>query len=318
MYKLMYPEFLFLIFIPVLLRLLPPIRKSFPSLYFPVAGNIENVKQTGTSKYNKILHFFVYLFTYVGWCLWCITLTAPSYQPLPEKKIVNKRNILLATDISLSMGTCDWIDTNLGERISRWEAVKKLNEQLITVRNEDRFAYIVFGQEAYLVVPFTSEPRIIPEMQKKIQLGDAGLKTNIGNAIAIASQHFKSDSITKKVMILITDGLDTQDGISPIQMAEEAAKDSIVIYTVAMGNPSEGFNNINHKQLEKISDLTGGKMFLASNVDDLHHVVEEIDKLEPMEFTTINEPPVKPLYIYPLSISLLMFAFVICVKLFEY
>lgn len=318
MYKLLYPEFLFLVFIPVLLRLLPPVNRGIPALYFPAAGSVGDMFSGSTPKRDKILHFLTGLLMYIGWCLWCVALTAPSYQPLPEAEIVNKRNILLASDISLSMETCDWFDVEQGKRISRWEAVRKLNEQLIAARHEDRFAYVVFGQEAYLVVPFTSEPELVLEMQQKIQLGDAGLKTHVGNAIAVSSQHFRSDSIAGKVMILVTDGLDTQDGISPMQMAEEAAGDSIVIYTVAMGSPSEGFRNVDHRQLEKIAECTGGRMFLASSVDDLHHVVEEIDRLEPMEFATMNELPVKPLYIYPLSISLLMFAFVICVNLFKY
>lgn len=314
MYKLIYPICLWLLLLPLLLRLLPPVVWRHQALYFPAADLTMEEQATKRKFPQHLFHFMQWLFLYLGWGAWCLALSAPAYFPPPEKEVKQRRNILLATDISLSMDTKDWHDAKSGKPISRWDAVKRLNGQFIKARQGDSFAHVVFGQEAYLQVPFTSEPDIIIRMQEQLRLGDAGPKTSIGNAIAVAAEHFRSDSVTRKMMVLITDGLDTGEGISPFQMAEQAAKDSITIYTVAMGSPKEGFKNVDHKQLEQIARVTGGKAYLASSPEDLQTILQEIDKSEPMEYVIKNDLPPKELYMYPLALSLLIFAIAIGVN----
>lgn len=306
MYQLTYPEYLLLLTMPFIVRLLPPLRRRQHALRFP---SVTAVRESGAhpALIVRLLGCLKWIYLYIGWAAICIAACHPVSHPEPEKEIKERRNILLATDISLSMDTRDWYHPTHGKPISRWEAVKELLARFTASRPGDRFAHVVFGQEAYLQVPFTQDARVLVEMQEKIQLGDAGPKTSIGNAIAVAAKHFKSDSITRKMMLLVTDGLDTQDGISPVQMAEEAAKDSVRIYTIAMGSPEKGFGNVNHRQLEQIASQTGGRCFLASSADDLKKVIQEIDAAEPVEYVLRKEVPVRPLYPYPLVLALGIF-----------
>lgn len=307
MYKLLYPECLGLLLLPFVLLLFPPLRWEHRSLRFPAACMVGAAVGARTTAGGKLLRLLKWIFLYLGWMAWCIVLCAPVYVPHPEKEIKEQRNILLATDISLSMDTRDWHDPEDGKPMSRWEAMKKMTTYFINARQGDRFAHVVFGQEAYLQVPFTQDAQVILQMQEKVRLGDAGPKTSIGNAIAVAIRHFDSDSITRKMMLLVTDGLDTQNGISPVQMAEEAAKDSVRIYTIAMGNPEEGFGNVDHGQLNQIASLTGGKSFRASSQEELQKIFNEIDATEPMEYVVQKELPVRPLYPYPLAVALVIF-----------
>lgn len=315
MYRLLYPGFLLLLALPFILLLLPPLKWKHRSLRFPAAAMVGRAIQLqNENPGSRIAHFLKFLFLYLGWIAWCLTLCAPVYIPHPEKEIKERRNILLATDISLSMDTRDWYDPQGGEPISRWEAVKKMTADFINARRGDRFAHLVFGQEAYLQVPFTQDPQVIIQLQEKVRLGDAGPKTSISNAIALAMKHFDSDTITRKLMLIVTDGLDTWDGISPVQMAKEAAKDSVRIYTVAMGNPDEGFRNVNHGQLAQIASLTGGKSFLASSTAELKAIFHEIDAIEPMEYVERKEVLSRPLYPYPLALALGIFGIVMVIK----
>lgn len=313
MYQLTYPECLLLLTVPFIVRLLPPLRRRQHALRFP---SVISVREDGAHS-TLIVRMFgclKWIYLYLGWAAICIAVCYPVCHPESEKEIKERRNILLATDISLSMDTRDWYHPIHGKPISRWEAVKEMVARFTASRPGDRFAHVVFGQEAYLQVPFTQDVRVLVEMQEKIQLGDAGPKTSIGNAIAVAVKHFKSDSITRKVMLLVTDGLDTQDGISPVQMAEEAAKDSVRIYTIAMGSPEKGFGNVNHRQLEQIASQTGGRCFLASSSEDLKKVMQEIDAAEPVEYVLRKEVPARPLYPYPLVLALGIFGTAAIVK----
>lgn len=306
MYQLTYPECLLLLAAPFVVRFLPPLRRRRCALRFP---SVTAARDGGVrpALHARLFGCLKWIYLYLGWAAICIVLCHPVCLPEPEKEIKERRNILLATDISLSMDTRDWYHPVHGKPISRWEAVKEMVARFTASRPGDRVAHVVFGQEAYLQVPFTQDTRVLVEMQEKIRLGDAGPKTSIGNAIAVAVKHFQSDSITRKVMLLVTDGLDTQDGVSPVQMAEEAAKDSVRIYTIAMGNPEKGFGNVNHRQLEQIASLTGGRCFLASSPGDLKKVIQEIDATEPVEYILRKEVPVRPLYPYPLALALGIF-----------
>lgn len=307
MYELLYPHFLFLLILPIILLMFPPLKLRHASLFFPVAHSwVAPGHNLGLRK-NHVFSIAKWIFLYVGWLAWCLTLCGPVYIPPAEKEIKEQRNILLATDISLSMNTRDWQDSKNGNRLSRWDAVKLMISDFINARPGDCFAHVVFGQEAYLQVPFTQDPQVITKLQEKVRLGDAGPTTSIGNAIAVSLKHFHSDSITRKVMVLVTDGLDTQNGISPLQMAKEAAKDSVRIYTIAMGSPSEGFKNVDHEQLSEISSLTNGKTFLASSMTDLKNILLDINTIEPTEYVLLKDIPGRELYYYPLTLALGIF-----------
>lgn len=313
MYQLIYPECLLLVVVPFIVQLLPPLRRRQRALWFPSVTVIRE-NDVRPALHVRLFGFLKWIYLYLGWAAICIALCHPIWLSEPEKEIKERRNILLATDISLSMDTKDWYHPVHKKPISRWEAVKEMVARFTVSRPGDRFAHVVFGQEAYLQVPFTQDARALVEMQEKIRLGDAGPKTSIGNAIAVAVKHFKSDSITRKMMLLVTDGLDTQDGISPVQMAEEAAADSVRIYTIAMGSPEKGFGNVNHRQLEQIALRTGGKCFLASSTDGLKKVMQEIDAAEPVEYVLRKEVPARPLYPYPLALALGIFGTVAVVN----
>lgn len=313
MYKLLHPEWLFLLLLPVVLLLLPAIRSGNTAIYFPAFRHSLRVKSSQT-RLNRYLYRLI---LYIGWIAACIALSSPVFIPEPEMEVKEQRNILLATDISLSMDTRDWYDDSLKTNISRWDAVKNMVTFFTDIRKGDRFAHLVFAREAYIQVPFTQDLQVITELQENIKLGDAGSKTLIGNAIGVAIQHFKTDSVTRKMMLLITDGLDTNDGVSPSMMAEAAARDSVKIYTIAMGSPDKGFQNVNHRDLNKIAGITGGKSFHASSLEELKGVFDEIDKLEPMEYEVPKDVLVVSLYPYPLSVALILFSFLMLIQLIK-
>jgi Ca-activated chloride channel family protein len=250
--------------------------------------------------------FVEFLLLYFAWFCITLALCSPVLTPPPTIETKEARHILLATDISLSMDTRDWRDTVMKRPISRWDAAKEMTNYFIKARSGDYFAHVVFGNEAYLQVPFTTDPEVINLMTENIKVGMAGQKTSIGNAIGVSLEHFKSDSIAQRIMILITDGLDTQDGISPIQMAELAKTDSVRIYTIAMGSPSDGFKNINHDELKKISSITNGKSYQASSLPQLKAILDEINVLEVMEYEVIKEHPKQLLFYYPLFVGLII------------
>ena len=128
----------------------------------------------------------------------------------------------------------------------------------------------------------------------------AGQMTNIGKAIVKGIEMFDQDTIKTKVMLVLTDGVDSGTEILPLDAADLASKDSIHVYTLGIGNPENSGSDLDENTLREIAELTDASYFRAIDTDNLEQVYTELDKLEPIEFEEESFTPVTLLYIYPL------------------
>jgi len=248
--------------------------------------------------------FLQFLILILIWILILGALASPQIVGEPEKQIKTARSMMVAVDISGSMETRDW--TIDGERVSRWDAVRSIMENFIERREGDRMGLIFFGSQAYLQVPFTRDLQLVNNMLQEVEVGMAGQRTAIGNAIGRSIRLFEADSTEKKVLILLTDGVDSGSEINPVQAATTAAADSIIIYTIGMGDPNSNLFEIDEKSLKEIASVSGGEYFLAIDSEALDKVYETIDELEPIEFEDESYRPVKLLYYWPLAGALIL------------
>lgn len=245
--------------------------------------------------------FLQYLSLFLIWLTGLVALSSPQIVGEPEKKIKTARSLMIAADISASMSTRDW--EIQGEKTTRWEAVKSVMDEFIQRRQGDRLGLIFFGSQAYLQVPFTTDLDMVSGMLKETEVGMAGQRTAIGNAIGRSIRLFQADSVNKKVLILLTDGVDSGSEINPVQAARTAALDSIVIYTIGIGNPGAGLFQVDERTMKQIAQETGGEYFLALNHDELDRAYKTIDRMEPIEFEDESYRPVRLLFYWPLAVG---------------
>lgn len=119
--------------------------------------------------------------------------------------------------------------------------------------------------------------------------------TAIGDGIATAVNRLKESKAKSKVIILLTDGMSNTGSIDPLSAAEIAELYGIRIYTIGAGTigmapmPVRTPFGMQYQQMEvqideallqKISALTKGKYFRATNKQKLKEVYNEIDKME--------------------------------------
>jgi len=211
---------------------------------------------------------------------------------------------MFAIDLSGSMATTDW-EIN-GKRATRWDAVKDVMAGFIKKREGDRIGLILFGTQAYLQVPFTSDLNVVNNYLQESEVGMPGERTAIGNAIGLGVKLFDADSTDRKVMILLTDGVDSGSEINPIQAARTAAADSVVIYTIGIGNPVAKIFDVDEPMMKQIAKDTNGKYFLAIDEKQLEDVYKTLDELEPIEYEEETYKPATLLYYYPLGIVIIL------------
>ena len=95
----------------------------------------------------------------LGWILWALIVLAlarPQYFEPPLSRVVPTRDLMLLVDLSGSMDVVDFTNSE-GDTVDRLTAVKEVLDDFLTRREGDRVGLIVFGNAAFVQVPFTQD-----------------------------------------------------------------------------------------------------------------------------------------------------------------
>jgi Ca-activated chloride channel family protein len=201
-------------------------------------------------------------------------------------------DIVLTLDLSLSMQAADI-------KPRRFEATKQVVDDFIRRRPNDRIGAVIFGRDAYTLLPLTTDHEALRNMIGELELEVIdGRGTAIGNGIGVALNRLRKSTAKSKVVILATDGDSNSGNVSPTQAAEFARSLGVKVYTILMGQSGEapiltgrdlfgrpvfdrGNFPINPELLKKVATETGGAAFQTSDRAGLEKSFHTIlDKLE--------------------------------------
>jgi Ca-activated chloride channel family protein len=205
----------------------------------------------------------------------------------------NGIDIILALDVSGSMEAMDF--TLNGKQSNRLEVVKDVVAKFVVQRLDDRIGMVAFAGRPYLAAPLTNDQEWIAKRLQDVRIGQVEDGTAIGSAIVSSVDHLRDSDAKSKVVILLTDGVNTSGSINPLTASEAAKALGIKVYTIGAGTngeapyPVRGFFGtqmqmvkveIDEKTLGAIADATGGKYFRATDTDSLEKIYEVINQLE--------------------------------------
>ncbi len=231
--------------------------------------------------------------------LMVIAIARPQTTSTDEKVEKEGIDVILAMDISGSMEACDF-------KPNRLEASKQVASEFIQARENDRMGIVLFSGESFTQCPLTTDRATLVNLMQQIKNGIIDDGTAIGLGLANSVARLKDSDAKSKVVILLTDGMNNCGQIEPITAAEIAATYGIRVYTIGVGtNGTAPFPvtdvwgrktyqdmevDIDESTLRKISAITDGKYFRATNNQALKEVYQQIDKLEKtkMESMTIS------------------------------
>ncbi len=303
-FEIAYKWVLLLLPLPLLVYwLMPVLRKQRSALLAPFFKRAANVSHQHPKHRAWISRKSIFAWIMLTACWICLLCAASSPQLVgqPSKKTRTVRSFLIAADISFSMAQKDWAIN--GKTMTRWDAVKFLLKDFITERKSDQVGLEMFATHAYLQAPLTTDLNTIDWLLDQTEVGMAGQMTSIGEAIAFGIKIFREDTIKQRVMLLMTDGVDGGTDILPLDAADAAKRDSILIYTLGIGNSVSGGYAIDEKLLTQIAEATGGKYFRADGPKQMQAVYAELNKLHPIVYEEESYKPVVLLYKYPLALA---------------
>ena len=231
-------------------------------------------------------------------------------------------DIMVVLDVSNSMLVRDI-------KPSRLEKAKQEIRSIIDRLQGDRIGLVAFAGEAFVQCPLTldySAARMLLEAMDNSSVSVQG--TSISSAIETATESFSQKEKKHKVMLLLTDGEDQVGAVE--EMAKQARRDGIKIYTVGIGSPAGepipvldrkgnqvGFkkdesgevivSRLDEPTLQQIALATGGKYYHATAGElELDRIFAEISKLEKKELEGTLVTRYDDRYQWPLLAAILL------------
>jgi Ca-activated chloride channel homolog len=138
-------------------------------------------------------------------------------------------DVVVAVDTSRSMLAPDLPPTRL-------ERARLACIDLMRVAHTDRLGLVAFAGSAFLQCPLTFDSEAF---RLSLSALDTGIipqgGSSLAGAIQTATESFKKDEDNHKVLILLTDGEDHEEGA--VEAAKEAAKAGMKIFTIGVGTP---------------------------------------------------------------------------------
>ena len=309
MFELAYPWLLTLLPAPLLVWwLLPAYREPRESVRAPFFQELSDQAglKPSTGAVTLQRNIGQKLLLPLTWALIVVAVARPQWVDDPITQIESARDLMLAVDLSGSMETEDFVDPE-GARIDRLAAVKLVLEDFVSKRETDRLGLVLFGNAAFVQVPFTRDHNVFLQLLDETQIGMAGPQTMIGDAIGLAIKAFESSEADQRVLILLTDGNDTGSRVPPPKAAEIASQNEITIYTIGVGDPaSAGEAPLDEETLKQIASTTEGQYFRANDLEELDQVYTQLDELEPLDFETFSYRPRYELYQWAVGAYLIL------------
>lgn len=194
-------------------------------------------------------------------------------------------DIMLCLDVSGSMYGTDLLPNRL-------EASKEVAKNFVRERPGDRIGIVVFGNNGLTMCPLTTDNSALIEQINNITTTDlTGAGTVIGTGIATSINRLKDSKSKTKIIIFLSDGVNSGGAISPETSIELARVFKIKIYTIGIGSnnkinvirqtPSRERNfEFDEQLLMRMAEITGGQYSHAGNGEDLKEAFENISNLE--------------------------------------
>lgn len=302
MFEFSYPWVFVLLILPFIIHKLPwYYMANRAALRISFKEDIDAITQgksavTGISRasfWQKVLLGMVYILVLTA-------LAKPQYIGEPLSKEISQRELLVAIDLSGSMSTMDFKDSN-GTSIDRLEAVKMVLGNFFKARKGEKIGLILFGSAAFVQAPFTQDLSALEHLLSELNIGMAGPQTAMGDSIGLAVKMFQDSNVTDRMLILMSDGDDTGSKVPPLTAAKLAMKNGVSIFPIAIGDPKNaGEHPIDTETLKEIANTTKGKFYYAWNTEELSDIYKQIDKLKPKEVKEITHRPKFDLFMYPL------------------
>jgi Ca-activated chloride channel family protein len=203
-----------------------------------------------------------------------------------------KQEILLfrREDIPVSLGL---IIDNSGSMRQKRASVEAAALALVKDSNPEDEVFIVnFNDDAYIDNPpgkdFLTD---IKDMQEALARIDSRGGTAMRDAIAKSIEWLKKAHKEKKVLVVVTDGVDNASSESLEDLVRDARQSEVLIYSVGLLTEEEKRSAASAKrQLNALAEATGGLTYYPKELADVDPIAHQVARDIRSQYTIVYKP----------------------------
>lgn len=267
------------------------IRRSTPGVSAVVLPALL-VRQFGPKNKFLPLRYLAYAPFLAGLVCFGLAIADPHSALVEEEESYPGHRIAMMIDASLSMNTAFATEQLAAGNtfLANVAAAEYFVKRRMDSRYQDLVSLVQFGNEAYIVTPFTNDYENIllsislvgtPEEYKRFP--DHG--TLIMKAISRGVQLFRTFDFlgaSGNLIVIFSDGQDTHarfDDVTLDDIMQDAADSNIPVYFIRTAYDQSLGDIITDQQWKLAVERTGGKFFPAGNESAILAAIHEIDDL---------------------------------------
>jgi Ca-activated chloride channel family protein len=209
-----------------------------------------------------------------------------------EDKVDQKISVFNQEDVPVSMGL---VIDNSGSMRDKRPQVNTAALTLVKTSNPQDEAFVVnFNDEFYLdsVHDFTSD---INEMKDALDHIDARGSTALYDAVIGSLDHLKKSTKDKKVLLVVTDGVDNMSRRTLENTVQEAQRSDALIYSIGIFSDDDIKHNRSdmkkgRRALIQLATSTGGVAFFPENASDTESICDQIARDIRNQYTVAYYP----------------------------
>lgn len=201
-----------------------------------------------------------------------VTNLAPTNFAVFEDNQPQKITSFRREDIPVSLGI---VVDNSGSMRTKRAAVTKAVLNLIQASNPQDEVFVVnFNDDPYLDQDFTNKVEVLREALDRV---DSRGGTALYDAVIASADHLaKGAKKEKKVLLVVTDGVDNESRESLEQAIRKVQDDNgPTIYTIGILGDEPGIKRAK-RALQSLSDQTGGVAFFPKDLAEVDEISSEV------------------------------------------
>ncbi len=152
---------------------------------------------------------------------------------------------------------------------------------------QDEIFVLNFNDKAHIDVPFTSDIGVLEAGIARVDsIGGTAMRDAIDMAQSYLSEHGTRD---RKVLLVITDGIDNASVATRDQIEKQAEQRDTVIFAVGLFGTEDRVKQGRH-ELDQLAERTGGMAYYPAGIDEIGAVALEIARQIRNQYTIAYAP----------------------------
>jgi Ca-activated chloride channel family protein len=193
-----------------------------------------------------------------------------------ENDVKQEIRLFKHEDIPVSMGL---IIDNSGSMRAKRSSVEAAALALVKDSNPEDEVFIVnFNDEAYIDNPHGKDfITDVEEMKEALTRIDSRGGTAMRSAIDKSIEHLKKAHKEKKVLVVVTDGVDNASDVTLENLVRDARQSEVLIYSIGLLTEEEKRSAASAKrQLNALAEATGGEVFYPKELAEVEPIAHQV------------------------------------------